>query len=116
WRMPPLISGEAVSLCQLGDEPIAGLELAIHTAVADIAAPAALHVRMEADNSQWTIRHLSDIEADYMGDPVATVRRDGLQILFAWAQPFADNRVRRELANCLLEIRHANDARVVQLR
>src|SRR5204863_9201682 len=48
--------------------------------------------------------------------PIATIRREETDLTFAWAQPFADDRIRSQLANCLLEVSLAGETRMIQCR
>jgi hypothetical protein len=47
---------------------------------------------------------------------LATIRREGSSLFFDWSNEAADLDVRKQLANCLLELRHGEEAKTVQLR
>jgi len=116
WRLPPLISSAPAPLLRLAREPEEPLALTIHSAAANIPAKTAISAEADAQGRGWIIYFLSDVETAANKVLLAVIRRDGLDLSFAWTVPYTDSELRRQVSNCLLEVGTVKDSRVIQLR
>jgi hypothetical protein len=114
--IPPLASQEAAPLFTLASEPTDPLRMTIHSDTANLASRASIRAEADAQGRGWVLYHLSDAGDAASKNMLAIIRREGLALTFAWTQPLANADLRRQVANCLLEISMANELRTVQLR
>jgi hypothetical protein len=88
----------------------------LHTEAATLPVGASLKVQAETGDQSWTIEHLGDTSSGGQKADVGQIRREGRELSFAWSAPPADMEIRRQLANCLLEMTCGNEFRNLQLR
>jgi hypothetical protein len=116
WRPPPLISTAAVPLLKLAYQPAEPLMLTIHSAAANLPVNAAIVAEEDLQGRGWIISFVNDGQAAANKIVLAIVRREGLELTFAWTAPSIDSELKRQVTNCLLEVGTVKDTRVMQLR
>jgi hypothetical protein len=115
-RLPALISTSPEKLLSLTCEPREKFEVSVRNAAANILPEAAFFAQADASQQSWSVGYAADVNSGAGKTPVATIRREGLDLTLAWSQPTADLELRKQLGNCQLELRHGSDSRLVQLR
>ncbi len=115
-RLPVLISSEPAPLLPLSADLAGPLEIAIHSGAADIPAKSSIVAERATSQQEWTVTHIHEAESAATKEPLGIILRDPTQLVFAWKTPLADAPARRQLANCLLEIRHGSEPKFAQLR
>jgi hypothetical protein len=116
WRLPALISTQPEKAATLAREPSEPLSMSIRGLAADVPASAAIFTEATSPGSAWDILFVSDLASGTGRVKLAELRRDQLDFSFVWAEPLADAALRRQMSNCVLEVRHGNTAKAVQLR
>lgn len=111
-HLPALGSSEPESWFKLTREPSEPLTFALHTDAATLPANVSLRIQAEAGDKSWLVEQVTAGEAAAVGQ----IRLAGSALSFAWSAPVADVEVRRQLANCLLEIAVGNEFRTLALR
>lgn len=115
-RLPPLISSEPVPLLKLAREPEEPLSLKIDSSAGNLPAGSAITADADPQGRGWIVSFVTDAAAAAGKVTLAIIRREGLELSLAWAVPLNDSELRRQLANCLLEVGTVKDSRVLQLR
>jgi hypothetical protein len=116
WRLPALISTQPEKAATLAREPAEPIGVSIRGLAADVPGSGAIFTEATSASAAWDILFVSDLASGAGRVKLAELRRDGRDFSFAWAQPLADPALRRQMSNCLLEVRHGNSAKTVQLR
>jgi hypothetical protein len=116
WQLPALLSSAAEPLGQLAAPPTEPLELFVKFQAADIPEEAAYFAKSAPESHRWTLSYLADLQNDASQIPLAELRLDGVQFTFAWLSSPAEIGMRRQLANCLLEIKHDKEQRQLSFR
>jgi len=106
WQLPDSASSTDELRTSLTDAD-AGLKVSLIAAAADFPAASDISVVPEVEPTT---------RPPGMADPIASLRLDGSDLVFSWAQLQRDARLTSQLANCLLEISDGKRKRVVQLR
>jgi hypothetical protein len=116
WRLPALISTQPEKAATLAREPAEPIGVSIRGLAAELPTSAAIFTEATSAGAAWDILFVSDLASGTGRVKLAELRRSGRDFSVAWAEPLADASLRRQLANCLLEVRHGNSAKTVQLR
>jgi len=114
--LPVLLSPEPAPLLPLSAEEVDPLDIAIHSGAADIPAKSSIVVEKSDTQREWTVSHISQSEPTPKKEPLGMILHEPGELTFAWKTPLADAPARRQLANCLLEIRHGSAPKIAQLR
>ena len=115
-HLPVLLSPEPAPLLPLSADPVDPLDLAIHSGAADIPAKSSIVVEKSESQREWMVSHISDSEPSAKKELLGIILQGQSELSFAWKTPLADAPARRQLANCLLEIRHGSEPKIAQLR
>ena len=115
WRLPTLAATLPEPMGSLSAAPTDPLELTIRSTTAAIASEAAIFTEPASDLASWSVVYVADLQ-NPAKVPLATIRLADTQFSFGWNVPLADTELRRQVANCRLELRHGNDVQMVQLR
>ena len=115
-RLPALLSREPSSLLPLSADPVDPLDIAIYSGAADIPAKSSIIVEKVTSSREWTVSHISQSEPTEKKEPLGMILQGRSELTFAWKAPLVDAPARRQLANCLLEIRHGSEPKIAQLR
>jgi len=115
WQLPPLAASSPEPLETLKSDPSDSFELTMRSTAANLPAKAAIYAET-ADSRAWTVWYVADLDAPEGRAALGTIRRDGQELSFAWTQPFADSDIRRQVANCQVELREGAATRFIQLR
>jgi hypothetical protein len=115
-RLPVLLSPEPATLLPLSADPVDPLDIAIHSGAADIPAKSIIIAEKATSHREWTVSHISQSEPTEKKEPLGMILRGPSELSFAWKTPIVDAPARRQLANCLLEIRHGSEPKFAQLR
>jgi hypothetical protein len=70
----------------------------------------------DADQESWVLKDVSGAEAAAGNEVLARLKRTGADLVFAWAASPKNPYVRRQVANCLLEVSDGKLKRIGQLR
>ena len=113
-KLPSLIASGSQSLFSFGRDPGDSLSVSLRSVAAEL--PKAAAIFLEAGQQQtWTISYVNDLNAGQGKLPLASLRREGRDLVFAW-DPQRPVEIARQVANCQLELRTGTSAYVVQLR
>lgn len=116
WQLPALISTAPAPVGQLAAAPVEPLQLFVKYQAADIPEEAVYFAKGAPDSLVWTVSFLDDLQNEASQAPLAEIRLEGAQFTYTWLSSPADIQVRRQLANCLLEIQHGGEQRQLQFR
>src|SRR5262245_6808757 len=113
--LPGPLSREPTTLATLPGHKGDPIELKLHSAFAALPEKSQLIGQADADGEALTIHYVaSDTATDKA--PVATVRRDGTDLKFQWADSTVDSSIRRQLCNCIVAVSMGGRSRMMQLR
>jgi hypothetical protein len=115
WRLPELGNLAVTKVAALTREPEETMALAIRSEAAVLPARSAMVAETEESGKAWAISY-SPEASTAAKTKIASVRREGLDLLFGWSAPAVEAEVLRQVANCQLDIRHGSDQKTVQLR
>jgi hypothetical protein len=115
-RIPPLISSEPAPLMKLAREPTEPLQVTVHSSAANLPANSSIVAEADPQGRGWILYFLNDAAAETGKITLAIIRREGLELSFAWTVPHTDSELRRQVANCIVEFADSKDSRLVQLR
>lgn len=113
--MPTLISTQPEKMATLARDPSEPLNLSIRSLAADVPTSGAIFTEA-SQGGGWDVNFVSDLASGAGRVLLGAVRLEGRELSFAWAQPTADAAMRRQLSNCLVEVRHGNASKMIQLR
>jgi hypothetical protein len=115
WRLPALISTADEPMASLAEDPSEPIHIALGSTLAAIGATAAIFAEKTDQPGEWSLIHVADLQSPDKKTPLAKLRLAGRQFSFAWASLDVPD-LRRQVANCVLEIHHGQHKRIVQLR
>ncbi|HUE70072.1 MAG TPA: hypothetical protein VMP01_04215 [Pirellulaceae bacterium] len=117
WRLPNFLSTDETTVMSLTESPNETLGVSIETSAAENPTSAAFFAESAANGQSWIIRYAEDVANESSITEVGSLRRDGADWRFAWADSTAEAIViRRQLQNCQIVIQHGESSRVFQLR
>ena len=111
-RLPALGSSVPETWLNFSRDPNEPPKFVLHTEAATLPNNSTLRVQAEPGDASWLI----ELQTDGQKVPVGQIRREGPGVVFAWSVPPADIEVRRQLANCMLEMTIEKEFRTLQLR
>lgn len=115
WKLPTLISTQPEKMATLARDPSEPISLSIRSLAADVPAAGAIFTEA-GQGGGWDVHFVSDLASGAGRVTLGGVRLEGREFSFAWAQPPADAALRRQLSNCLIDVRHGNTVKTAQLR
>jgi hypothetical protein len=120
-KLPQLASSASYTLFSLSRDPAEPLTLVLHTEAATLPAGANFRIRADESGSSWTVEQSGDSSAanssvSVQNIGIAHIRLNGRELTFAWSGSTSETEIRRQLANCLLEITCGSEFRNLQLR
>jgi len=107
WRLPDVASAGEERMPTVGDVE-AAFKVSLNAKAADFSGAGSIAVVAEVEPS-------TKLPAG-VGEPIGSLRMEGAELLFAWADLQRDAKLASQLANCLLEISDGKKKRVVQMR
>jgi hypothetical protein len=116
WQLPALISEAPAPVGELAATPVEPLELFVRFNAADIPDEAVFFAKATPESRAWTLNFLADLQNEASQAPLAEIRLEGVQFTFAWLSSPVEIAIRRQLANCVLEIKHGQEQRQLQFR
>jgi hypothetical protein len=116
WKLPTLLSTQEERLALLASPPREPLLLTITSGAADLPGTAAIFAEPEADGAEWNVQYVAALDAQAQKTPLGSIAMQGRELRFSWANPLPEAALARQLANCLVEVRHASETHVAQLR
>ncbi|HEY2410981.1 MAG TPA: hypothetical protein VGI40_01985 [Pirellulaceae bacterium] len=115
-KLPPLASSAPFPWFSLSRDPEEPLTLILHADAATLPAGVNLRIRENSGGRSWTIEQLGDLSASNQNTAIGQIRLTGRELTFAWSALSTEAEIRRQLANCLLEITCGDEFRNLQLR
>jgi hypothetical protein len=115
WRLPALISTADEPMALLAENPTEPINIALGSTLAALGATGAIFAEKTEQDGQWSVIHVADLQAPDKKTALAKLRLAGRQFSFAWTSLDVPD-LRRQVANCVLEIHHGQHKKVVQLR
>jgi hypothetical protein len=117
-RLPPIDSSDLLPLFRFPEEPREPVIVTLADEAADFPAKSRIDLSADPQGRGWIIHYASDEGSSSAHATLGVIRREGLELKFAWSFPAlpADAEARRQLANCLLEIRVGSETATLQLR
>jgi hypothetical protein len=91
------------------------IQLTLHSAFAALPDKSQLIGQADAEGDALTIQYIP-ADTAMEKSPVATVRRDGTDLKFQWADSAVDSSIRRQLRNCVISVSLGGRSRKMQLR
>lgn len=111
WKLPPLDDTSTAKLVDLPGEPADPVSLELRSDVADLPAKAVIRTVAAPDRLSWRIVAIDDPAAKAPRTVhLATITRQEQSLFLAWTQPLASPVLRRQVANCQLDIRIGADS------
>ncbi len=115
WSLPALITMEEQPLGSLSHDPTSPVQVILNSVTAAIPKEAAIFVERGEAQGTWTVRFVSDLQRPDTQVQLASLRLIGKQFMFAWTNRELHD-VRRQVANCRLELIDDDEKATVQLR
>jgi hypothetical protein len=116
WQLPALISTADEAMGALAREPQEPLKLALRSPAADIPPAAAIYADSGHEPGVWSVKYVPDLQSATSQVRLATIRLDGKQLSLTWTSAAEHVELRRQVANCQLEVQHGQSVRQIQLR
>jgi hypothetical protein len=113
WQLPALISTASEALGSLAGPPQEPLKLSLRSQAANIPAEAAIYADSAGEPGAWSILYVANVQSASGQVPLATIRLDGSQFHFTWSSASENADLRRQVANCQLQVRHGESTRHV---
>jgi hypothetical protein len=115
-RLPALTSSETTPWFSLPREPDEPLTFVLHAEAATLPGNASLRIQALPGDAVWRIEQVAGATAKGPATAIGEIRLAQRDLSFAWSASQGDDDVRRQLANCLLQLSIGNEFRTVQLR
>jgi hypothetical protein len=116
WQLPTLLSSASEPLGSLQNEPEQPVDVSVRYDGTSIPEGAVIFAERTNEPGQWAICYVASLQATEGKIPLASLRLVGREWSWQWQATEANVPLRRQMANCLLELRHGDEQRIVQLR
>jgi hypothetical protein len=97
-------------------EPAKPLDVSLRYSAANLPPEAVIFAEPTNEPGEWTICYVANLQATEGKIPLAWLRLAGREWSWQWQATEANLPLRRQVANCQLQLRHGDDERIVQLR
>jgi hypothetical protein len=117
WKLPGLDITVPIKLLDLPGKPGTPLKLALRCGAANLPAKAVIVAEAQTDDLTWLINAVDDpMSATPRVVRLATVKRVEQALFMGWAQPLANPVLRRQVANCQLDLRLLGETDFLTIR